>query len=140
MSNSALSDEAIPNEVQAIAAAAKQQASTILGSMKLVVLLSIMAFIASHAIGQGAVIWVFISEIFPNRNRAAGQALGSFTHWLFAASITLVFPIAIGAFDAGILFAFFCCMMCLQLIWVQFMVPETKGVPLEEIQKKLGIQ
>ena len=62
------------------------------------------------------------------------------SQWCFAASITLVFPIAIGAFDAGILFAFFCCMMCLQLIWVHFMVPETKGVPLEEIQKKLGIQ
>ena len=98
-----------------------------------------MAFIAAHAIGQGAVIWVFISEIFPNRNRAAGQALGSFTHWLFAASITLVFPIAISTFDAGILFAFFCIMMCLQLVWVHFMVPETKGVPLEEIQKELGI-
>jgi len=118
----------------------KDKASTILGSKKYVVLFSIMFFIAAHAIGQGAVIWVFISEIFPNRNRAAGQALGSFTHWLFAASITLVFPIAIGAFDAGVLFAFFCGMMCLQLIWVKFMVPETKGVPLEEMQKKLGIQ
>ena len=99
-----------------------------------------MAFIAAHAIGQGAVIWVFISEIFPNRNRAAGQALGSFTHWLFAAVITLLFPIAIKAFDAGVLFAFFCAMMCLQLIWVKLMVPETKNVPLEEIQEKLGIK
>ena len=133
-------DPADPEHVQALAAAVKNEASTILGFKKFVVLLSIMAFIAAHAIGQGAVIWVFISEIFPNRNRAAGQALGSFTHWLFAASITLVFPAAIGAFDAGVLFAFFCVMMCLQLVWVKFLVPETKGVPLEEIQKKLGIQ
>ena len=126
--------------MQTLATKIKDEASSILGPMKFVVLSSIMAFIAAHAIGQGAVIWVFISEIFPNRNRAVGQALGSFTHWLFAASITLVFPIAIGAFDAGVLFAFFCCMMCLQLVWVRLMVPETKGVSLEEIQKKLGIQ
>lgn len=133
-------DEASPKDVQTLAARVKDEASTILGAKKFVVLFSIMAFIAAHAIGQGAVIWVFISEIFPNRNRAVGQALGSFTHWLFAASITLVFPIAIGAFDAGALFAFFCFMMCLQLVWVKLMVPETKGVPLEEIQKQLGIQ
>lgn len=131
--------DAEPNDVQKLAATAKDEASSILGPKTLVVLFSIMAFIAAHAIGQGAVIWVFISEIFPNRNRAAGQALGSFTHWLFAASITLVFPIAIGTFDAGVLFAFFCAMMCLQLVWVKFMVPETKGVPLEEIQEKLGM-
>jgi len=136
----AIPDDANPLDVQTLAAKVKDEASTILGSKKFVVLFSIMAFIAAHAIGQGAVIWVFISEIFPNRNRAAGQALGSFTHWLFAASITLLFPIAIGAFDAGVLFAFFCAMMCLQLAWVKVMVPETKGVPLEEIQKKLGIQ
>jgi MFS family permease len=133
-------DEASPKDVQTLAARVKDEASTILGAKKFVVLFSIMAFIAAHAIGQGAVIWVFISEIFPNRNRAAGQALGSFTHWLFAASITLAFPVAIGALDAGVLFAFFCFMMCLQLVWVKLMVPETKGVPLEAIQKKLGIQ
>ena len=133
-------DEASPEGTKTLAAKAKDEASEILGSKKFVVLFSIMAFIAAHAIGQGAVIWVFISEIFPNRNRAAGQALGSFTHWLFAASITLVFPIAIRRFDAGVLFAFFCAMMCLQLVWVKLMVPETKGVPLEEIQKKLGIE
>ena len=101
---------------------------------------SLLVFIASHAFGQGAVIWVFISEIFPNRVRARGQALGSFTHWLFAAVITLAFPTAIKAFDAGALFAFFCAMMCLQLVWVKFMVPETKGIPLEQIQKRLGIK
>lgn len=133
-------DDAGPKQVWELGTDTKNDASTILGAKKFIVLFSIMAFIAAHAIGQGAVIWVFISEIFPNRNRAAGQALGSFTHWLFAASITLVFPIAIGAFDAGVLFGFFCFMMCLQLVWVQFMVPETKGVPLEEIQKKLGLQ
>jgi SP family arabinose:H+ symporter-like MFS transporter len=132
--------EANLEDVNKIAEEAKGEASAILGGMKNVVLFSILAFIAAHAIGQGAVIWVFISEIFPNRNRAAGQALGSATHWLFAASITFVFPIAIGAFDAGAIFAFFCIMMCLQLVWVKFMVPETKGVPLEEIQEKLGIE
>lgn len=133
-------DGADPQEALAIAAAAKQQASAILGFRKFVILFSIMAFIAAHAVGQGAVIWVFISEIFPNRNRAAGQALGSVTHWLFAAMITLVFPLAISAFDAGVLFAFFCAMMCLQLAWVKLMVPETKGIPLEEIQRRIGIE
>lgn len=99
----------------------------------------IFAFIAAHAVGQGAVIWVFISEIFPNRNRAAGQALGSFTHWIFAALLTLFFPKMVEALQPGTIFAFFCGMMALQLIWVKFMVPETKGVPLEQMQKKLGI-
>ncbi len=129
-----------PEGAKTLATKTKDEASEILGAKKFVVLFSIMAFIAAHAIGQGAVIWVFISEIFPNRNRAAGQALGSFTHWLFAAVITLAVPTAIKAFDAGVLFAFFCAMMCLQLVWVKFMVPETKNVPLEEMQKKLGIK
>ncbi len=105
----------------------------------IIVLLCIFAFIASHAIGQGAVIWVFISEIFPNRNRAAGQALGCFTHWFFAALLTLVFPKMIGIFSPAIIFAFFSFMMVLQLCWVKLMVPETKGVPLEQMMKKLGI-
>ena len=99
----------------------------------------IFAFIAAHAVGQGAVIWVFISEIFPNRNRAAGQTLGSFTHWIFAALLTLFFPKMVEAFQPGTVFAFFCGMMVLQLVWVKLMVPETKGVPLEQMQKKLGI-
>jgi MFS family permease len=99
----------------------------------------IFAFIASHAIGQGAVIWVFIAEIFPNRHRAEGQALGSFTHWIFAALLTTFFPKMVTAFAPGYVFLFFCGMMCLQLLWVRTMVPETKGVPLEEMQKKLGI-
>ena len=99
----------------------------------------IFGFIAAHAIGQGAVIWVFISEIFPNRSRAVGQSLGSFTHWFFAATLTLVFPKVVTAFPAGYVFLFFCSMMVLQLVWVKLMVPETKGVPLEEMQKELGI-
>jgi sugar porter (SP) family MFS transporter len=100
----------------------------------------IFAFIAAHAIGQGAVIWVFISEIFPNRHRAEGQALGSFTHWIFAATLTTFFPRMVSAFPPGYVFSFFACMMVLQLLWVSTMVPETKGVPLEQIQKQLGIE
>ncbi len=100
----------------------------------------IFAFIAAHAVGQGAVIWVFISEIFPNRVRAAGQTLGSFTHWVFAALLTLVFPRMVEAFQPGTIFAFFCGMMVLQLVWVTFFVPETRGVPLERMQERLGIR
>lgn len=99
----------------------------------------IFAFIAAHAIGQGAVIWVFISEIFPNRHRAEGQTLGSSTHWIFAALLTTFFPKMVAAFPPGYIFLFFTCMMVLQLIWVKTMVPETKGVPLEQIQQQLGI-
>jgi sugar porter (SP) family MFS transporter len=99
----------------------------------------IFAFIAAHAVGQGAVIWVFISEIFPNRHRAEGQALGSFTHWVFAALLTTFFPKMVTAFPPGYVFLFFCGMMVLQLVWVKTMVIETKGVPLEQIQDRLGI-
>jgi sugar porter (SP) family MFS transporter len=97
----------------------------------------IFAFIAAHAVGQGAVIWVFISEIFPNRHRAEGQALGSFTHWTFAALLTTFFPRMVSSLLPGYVFSFFAGMMCLQLLWVARMVPETKGVPLEQIQKEL---
>jgi SP family arabinose:H+ symporter-like MFS transporter len=100
----------------------------------------IFAFIAAHAIGQGAVIWVFISEIFPNRHRAEGQTLGSSTHWVFAALLTTFFPKMVSAFPPGYVFAFFAFMMVLQLVWVKTMVPETKGVPLEQMQKRLGIE
>jgi sugar porter (SP) family MFS transporter len=100
----------------------------------------IFAFIAAHAVGQGAVIWVLISEIFPNRHRAEGQALGSFTHWIFAALLTTFFPKMVTAFAPGYVFLFFCGMMVLQLIWVKTMVPETKGVSLEDMQRKLGIE
>ncbi len=98
----------------------------------------IFAFIAAHAVGQGTVIWVFISEIFPNRHRAEGQALGSFTHWVFAALLTTFFPKMVTAFAPGSVFLFFCGMMVLQLAWVWLMVPETKGRSLEEIQRDLG--
>jgi MFS transporter, SP family, arabinose:H+ symporter len=100
----------------------------------------IFAFIASHAIGQGAVIWVFISEIFPNRQRAEGQALGSFTHWIFAAALTTFFPKMVSVFPPGYIFSLFTFVMVLQLIWVATMVPETKGVPLEQIQRQLGME
>lgn len=103
-----------------------------------VVLASLMVFIASHAFGQGAVIWVYLSEIFPTRVRAQGQALGSFTHWVFAAGISWTFPI-IAEVSGGHAFAFYSSMMVLQLLWVLKVMPETKGVPLEEIEKRLGI-
>ena len=96
--------------------------------------------IAAHAIGQGTVIWVLISEIFPNKYRAMGQSLGSATHWIFAALLTTFFPAMVSAFPPGYVFLFFCLMMVLQLLWVKTMVVETKGVPLEEIQRKLGVE
>lgn len=98
----------------------------------------IFAFIAAHAIGQGTVIWVFISEIFPNRHRAQGQSLGSFTHWIFAALLTLFFPSMVTAFSPEIVFGFFAFMMVLQLLWVKLVVPETKGRTLEQIEHELG--
>jgi len=99
----------------------------------------IFAFVAAHAVGQGTVIWVLISEIFPNRHRAEGQALGSATHWVFAALITTLFPIFVAGFAPGYIFSFFAFMMVLQLVWVKTMVPETKGISLEDMQRKLGI-
>ena len=97
----------------------------------------IFMFIASHAIGQGAVIWVFISEIFPNSVRASGMAWGSLTHWVFAALIANVFPVFAKQFGGAPIFAFFAVMMVLQLLYVWFMMPETKGVSLEDLQKRL---
>ena len=99
----------------------------------------IFIFIAAHAISQGAVIWVFISEIFPNSVRSYGNSFGSATHWLFAAIITGNFVWFESMFGGGPIFAFFAVMMVLQLLFVWKMMPETKGVPLEEIEKKLGI-
>ena len=104
---------------------------------------SLLMFIASHAIGQGAIIWVFISEIFPNNVRALGQSFGCSVHWIFAALITLITPVFLDG-KTGIfkdnpwpIFAFFSFMMVLQLIWTLTKVPETKGVSLEELEKKL---
>jgi len=103
----------------------------------------LLLFIAAHAIGQGAVIWVFISEIFPNNVRALGQSFGASTHWVFAALITLLTPVFLDSVE-GIfkdnpwpIFAFFAFMMALQLVWVLMKVPETKGVSLEDLEKKL---
>jgi sugar porter (SP) family MFS transporter len=98
----------------------------------------VFVFIAAHAIGQGAVIWVFISEIFPNEVRAAGQSFGSLTHWVFAAIIANVFPMMANAFGGGPIFLFFTVMMLLQLLFVRFMMPETKGVALEDMQVRMG--
>lgn len=94
-------------------------------------------FIASHAIGQGAVIWVFISEIFPNRVRSWGASLGSSTHWLFAALIAGLFPYFNGKYGGGTIFLFFALMMVLQLLFVWKLMPETKGVSLEDLEKRL---
>lgn len=105
------------------------------GGMVVPVLLFV--FIASHAIGQGTVIWVFISEIFPNSVRAYGQSLGCATLWITASIITTIFPIMAAKFGLAPLFLFFAIMMVFQLLWVIFKMPETKGVPLEELEAKL---
>jgi SP family arabinose:H+ symporter-like MFS transporter len=97
----------------------------------------IFAFIAAHAIGQGAVIWVFIAEIFPDRFRATGQAIGCGTHWVCAALITTIFPMLAATFPPAGIFAFFAGMMVLQLLWVLAFVPETKGVPLDELARRM---
>ena len=97
----------------------------------------ILSFIASHAVGQGAVIWVFISEIFPNSVRAAGQAWGTGTHWVFAALITMLGEVVIENFPSWMIFAVFAAFMVLQLLFTHFMMPETKGISLEELQDEL---
>jgi MFS family permease len=97
----------------------------------------IFIFVASHAVGQGAVIWVLIAEIFPTQHRAQGQTLGSFTHWAMAALVTSIFPSLVALFAPGYVFAFFCAMMMLQLVWVQTMVVETKGLSLEAVTQRL---
>ena len=114
------------------------------GASSVLLLTFILIFIASHAVGQGAVIWVFISEIFPNKVRSYGQSWGTGTHWVFAALITLLTPTFLDA-EIGIfkdnpwpIFIFFACMMVLQLLWVIFMMPETKGISLEELGKLLS--
>jgi sugar porter (SP) family MFS transporter len=94
-------------------------------------------FIASHAIGQGAIIWVFISEIFPNHLRASGQSFGTSTHWVLAAIIPSLVPILFSTIGAGVVFMVFAIMMVFQLLFVIFMMPETKGISLEELSKKL---
>jgi sugar porter (SP) family MFS transporter len=111
----------------------------IVGTYGTMLLVGLVVFIASHAFGQGAVIWVFIGEVFPNRVRARGQALGSFTHWVMAAAISWTFPM-IAAASGWMTFAVYALCMVGQLIWVLMIMPETKGISLEKIQQKLGIE
>ena len=94
-------------------------------------------FIASHAIGQGAVIWVFISEIFPNHLRGSGQSFGSSVHWILAAIIPSLVPVLFTTIGAGVVFAAFAIMMCFQLLFVLFVMPETSGKSLEELEQEL---
>tara|TARA_B100000929_G_scaffold112750_1_gene89249 strand:+ start:1790 stop:3100 length:1311 start_codon:yes stop_codon:yes gene_type:complete len=103
-----------------------------------VVVGAVFVFIAAHAVGQGAVIWVFIAEIFPNAVRSKGQSLGSGTHWVFAALITLVMPQVLATFSATQVFGFFTFAMFLQLLFVRFMMPETKGKTLEDVSAALS--
>lgn len=107
------------------------------GLSGIVVPIWLFVFIASHAIGQGAVIWVFISEIFPNDVRSYGNALGSTTHWVFAALIAGTFPYLNSVLAPYIIFGIFAGMMVLQLLFVIFLMPETKGVSLENLQEQL---
>ena len=100
----------------------------------------LVAYIAFFAISQGAVIWVYISEVFPNRVRSKGQALGSSTHWIMNALIAFIFPVFVQRFGGAFPFVFFAAMMALMFFVVMFTFPETKGVTLEEMQHKLGIE
>ncbi len=104
----------------------------------IIVVFFVFTFIASHAVGQGAVIWVFIAEIFPNNVRTKGQSLGSGTHWVFAATITLLMPLVLSKFQGYTIFGFFAFMMVLQLLYVLFMMPETKGRSLESLAEGLS--
>jgi sugar porter (SP) family MFS transporter len=108
------------------------------GEMGRPVLAGLLGFIAFFAFSQGAVIWVFISEVFPNRVRSKGQALGSFTHWFMAAAVSWTFPVVAEA-SGGHAFAFFSAMMVLQLVLAWKVMPETKGLSLEELEVRLGI-
>lgn len=110
------------------------------GASSVMVLAGLVVFIAAHAFGQGSVIWVFISEIFPNRIRGRGQSLGSLTHWVFAAVVSYAFPGIAAVLGGGMAFLLFFVCMIGQLIWVLKVMPETKGVPLEEMEKNLGIE
>lgn len=103
-----------------------------------IVVSAVFVFIAAHAVGQGAVIWVFIAEIFPNAVRSKGQSLGSGTHWIFAAVITLVMPQVLASFSTTQVFGFFTFAMFLQLLFVRFMMPETKGRTLEDVSAALS--
>ena len=107
------------------------------GAQGFLVVTFVTAFVASHAIGQGAVIWVFISEIFPNAVRDSGMSLGSGTHWVLAAVVTMITPVVLDTFSAASIFGFFAFIMVIQLMWVLIFMPETKGITLEDIAKKM---
>lgn len=107
------------------------------GAEGIMVVIFVCAFVAAHAIGQGAVIWVFISEIFPNKVRDYGMSLGSGTHWVFAAIITMITPVVLDTFSAPTIFIFFALMMVGQLIWTRLIMPETKGKSLEELSSTI---
>lgn len=94
-------------------------------------------FIAAHAIGQGAIIWVYISEIFPNHLRNSGQAFGVSVHWVLAAVIPSFVPLLFASIGAAVVFSIFAFFMVLQLLFVHYMMPETRGISLEELSKKL---
>jgi SP family arabinose:H+ symporter-like MFS transporter len=108
-----------------------------MGLKGLAVPIFLFMFIASHAIGQGAIIWVFISEIFPNHLRGQGTAFGTSIHWVFAALIPAMVPWLFKVVGPGTVFAVFASMMVLQLLFTWKMMPETKGVSLEELEQKL---
>ena len=108
------------------------------GAGGMLVVWFVFLFIASHAVGQGAVIWVFIAEIFPNNVRAKGQSLGCGTHWVFAALIALLMPYVLSVFAGHTIFAFFAFMMVLQLLFVIFLMPETRGRTLESLAEDLS--
>ena len=99
----------------------------------MIVVFFVFLFIASHAIGQGAVIWVFLAEIFPNNVRTKGQSIGSGTHWVLAALIALLMPYFLSRFEPYLIFSFFAFMMVLQFLFVIFLMPETKKKSLETI-------
>ncbi|MDU8885108.1 sugar porter family MFS transporter [Yeosuana sp. MJ-SS3] len=103
----------------------------------IVVPISLFVFIGAHAIGQGAVIWVFISEIFPNHVRSYGQSIGTSTHWILAFIIPSSVPFLIAKIGAGAMFLVFAIMMMFQFLWVIYIMPETKGVSLEDLEKQL---
>lgn len=107
------------------------------GAGSLLIPILVFVFIASHAVGQGAVIWVFISEIFPNQVRSYGNALGSGTHWVFAALIAATFPYVTSTLGGGFTFAIFALIMVFQFIFVWKFMPETKNKSLEELEKLL---
>ncbi len=108
-------------------------------SDKSMIVYYVFLFIASHAVGQGAVIWVFLSELFPNAVRASGTSFGSLTHWVFAALVAQVFPYFASNVPATYIFGFFAFMMVLQLLYVWKMMPETKGIALEDIENNMAL-